>query len=172
MKLSDLPVLAVSEVKGDSLRGTVSRWQWVGEHFIAFLYLGEGRFIEGRFGDVSEKTRSVKFTSPQLATTAIAPGAQVPYLDGYWGELAALALDPLLEWREAEFAPTDATIYPAEGGPAKTMVGGWDHAHCGICWATISEPVNPRHMVSSRGDHLCCGCFSQYVQKRSIGFIP
>ncbi|HUV39591.1 MAG TPA: hypothetical protein VMY39_08240 [Planctomycetota bacterium] len=173
MKIQDLPVLMVSEVQRDSpqLKGKVSRWHWVGEGHIAYLYVGEGVFVEGKFRNVDEPSRSVCFAVKQLEpVSSIRAGASIPYFDGYWGERALIALDRLLDWQEVSFEPRDA-IKTCPDGTEQVIPGGWDHEHCAICWVTISQTMNPRFMKSSQGDNVCLDCFHNHVEPRNIDFI-
>lgn len=172
-RVEDLPTLTVehTDPNGTSLRGTVSRWLWVGEGHITYLYLGKGQFLEGRFVNVSEHEGRVTFVPDEpKGVRQIRDGVQLPYLDGYWGERAAIALDPLLRWQEVVFSPRDAVKY-YPGGRMETISGGWDHEHCDICWTTIDQHVNQRYMLSDQDHCICCECFTKFVQRRQIDFI-
>jgi len=173
MNMEDLPILTVSEVKPDSpqIKGEVSRWHWVGEGHIAYLYLNEDRFIEGKFRSVDESSKRVSFAikNPDYIPE-VKPGESIPYFDGYWGERAIIVLDHSLEWNETSFKVRDA-VFHYKDGTTKVEPDVWDHEHCAICWATISENDNQRYMKSSQDDYVCLNCFRNYVEPKNIDFI-
>lgn len=104
-------------------------------------------------------------------------------LDDYWGERAALVLDPARLWRRTEFAPSDAVrivgpagermITPADPGALHgTLVkGGWDHEHCAICWGTIGIHGGAVGYVSPLAVWACEDCYRNYISARSLDFI-
>lgn len=173
MKIDELPVFTILTVRPDSpqLMGEVNRWRWIGAGHSAYLYLGDGRFVEGRFHDVDESTRSVSFAfkNPDAAPD-IQPGESIRYIDGYWGERAIIALDRSLAWQEATFKPCDV-LKTFPNGRQEEIAGGWDHEHCAICWAVISQKENTIFMKSCQDDCVCFGCFRNYVEPRKIDFI-
>ncbi len=185
MKTENLPVLMVSDVEPDSrlIKGQVSRWQWVGEGWIAYLYLGGGQLIEGRFRNVDETTKGVSFAvEASEFPSGIAARDSIPFFDGYWGERAVIVLNEALQWRKETFKTGDAiryymvrdgdTLRPYLGdGQPEIEAGGNTHNHCDICWATISESENHQYMRSSNDDGICVDCFRKYVGQRSIGFV-
>src|SRR5690606_22800672 len=138
------PVFTVTAVQAHSpqLQGFVSRWLWVGEGHTAYLYLGDDRFVEGRFRnvDVSTKSASFAFESPESAPD-IRPNESIRYIHGYWGEKAIISLDRSLNWQELTFQPRDA-IKTYNDGRTEEIPGGWDHEHCALCQATISLEEN------------------------------
>jgi len=173
MNIQDLPVLVVSDVQRHSpqLKGEVSRWHWVGEGHIAYLYLGGDRFVEGKFRNVNESTKSVSFAFKHPdSVSEIKPGEPIPYLDGYWGERALIVFDKKLDWHETTFQVRDA-VHHRMDGTSKVDPGGWDHEHCAICWATISENENRNFVKSTQGHFVCLDCFRNHVEPRSIDFI-
>jgi len=173
MRIQDLPIFTVDEVESDGsqLKGRASRWQWVGEGHIAFMLVGSSCLIQGKFRNVDEATRRVSFAATDASALAqIGPRACLPFLDGYWGERAVLVLDTSLGWEEAAFAARDAVEHHTNG-KTEVITGGWDHEHCAICWANISEHENKRFMKSSRDDPICLDCFSKYVRAKSLDFI-
>ena len=163
MNTNDLPVFAVSAVQPDSpqLKGVVNRWRWVGEGHIAYLYLRAGTFVEGKFRNVDEATKSASFAFKKPdAVPVIQPGESIRYLDGYWGERALISLDRSLDWRELTFRASKRSTREI-----------WDHEHCGICWATIDQNENSTFMKSNEDDCICMDCFHESVEVRSIDFI-
>ena len=40
---------------------------------------------------------------------------------------------------------------------------GWDHEHCALCWAKISETSGQASAYYSDGDWLCIKCYRSYV---------
>lgn len=174
MNIDDLPVFVVTSIQPDSpqLKGEVSRWDWVGERYIAYLYLGEDQLVKGRFRNVNESTNSVAFAfnQPELVSE-IKSGASFPFFDGYWGERAKIALDKSLEWQEIAFKPRDA-IYHYPGGRKEVRPGGWDHEHCVICWAKISLSENTNFRKSSQDHKVCLDCYGNHITSRNIDFMP
>ncbi len=173
MNIEDLPILIVSLVQSDSpqLMGRVNRWQWVGEGHIAYLYLDANKPVEGKFCNVDESTKSVSFAfkHPDSATKIIRDES-IPYFDGYWEERALIVFDQNLVWEECTFKPRDA-IKTYHDGRTDEIPGGWDHEHCDICWATISQKENQVFMKSSQGDCVCLNCFTNHVKAKNIDFI-
>jgi len=49
--------------------------------------------------------------------------------------------------------PDDVTLLPR----------GWDHEHCALCWAKISETSGQASAYYSDGDWLCMKCYGSYV---------
>ena len=173
MRIDDLPVLIVSAVRPEppQLVGSVSRWQWVGEGHIAYLYLGGTKFIEGKFRNVNEISRSVCFAFKHPdRVPEIQPGESIRYFDGYWGERALLVFDDSLGWHERVFEPRDA-VKTFHDGHTEEIPGGWDHDHCSICWATISQRENTTFVKSIHNDSVCMECYRLYVLAKSIDFI-
>jgi len=173
MNMDDLPVFVVSAVQQDSpqLTGKVNRWRWVGEGHIAYLCFGGNKFVEGKFRNVRRfrKIVSFAFKDPDLAPE-IKPGESIRYFDSYWGERALIVLDRSLDWQEISFEPRDA-IKTFHDGTKEEIPGGWDHEHCAICWATISQKENQDFMKSSQDDCVCLACFHNHVEPRNIDFI-
>lgn len=172
MKTGELPVFSVSDVHPDSpqLTGKVDRWHWVGEGHIVYLLLDDGLLVEGKFRNIREATKSVSFAfrEPDSAPH-IRAGESIRYLDGYWGERALIVLDRSLIWQELTFEPRDATRIHLDG-KKEEIPGGWDHEHCAICWAKISQHEKPVFMESSEDDCVCLDCFRNHVEARSIDF--
>lgn len=173
MNIDDLPIFVVSAVQPHSpqLKGRVNRWHWVGEGHLAYLYLGDDQLVEGKFRNVNQPTKSVSFAFKDPdSVLEIKPGESIPYIDGYWGERALIVLDRSLDWQECTFGPRDA-IKTFHNGRTEEIPGGWDHEHCAICWATISQKENQVFMKSSQDDCVCLDCFRNHVEPRSIDFI-
>lgn len=104
-------------------------------------------------------------------------------LDDYWGERAALVLDPARKWHRTEFAPVDAVRVAGPAG--ETMItradpgalhgtlvkGGWDHEHCAICWGTIGIHGGAVGYVSPPDIWACEDCHRNFISTRSLDFI-
>jgi hypothetical protein len=155
-----LPVFVVEEVRREGgkilLRGKGSRRRWIGERFIAYLEAGPGIWIEGHFRDIEGRGRRATLVLPDRDPAGeLAVGRAYPYLDGYWGERAVLVLDESRIWREVEFAPRRP----------------WDHDHCRVCWAVISDRENTLHRACASGEAVCPRCHDRYVVRRSLDFV-
>ncbi len=173
MKIEELPTISVTEVQTQSpqIKGQVNKWRWVGENHFAYLYLPGGIMVEGKFRNVEEATKTIAFVFTDVdVNPKISKGDVIPYFDGYWGERALIVFNNNLSWQKSTFEPSDA-IKTYNDGRKEEIPGGWDHEHCEICWATISQKESHNYMQSSQGDIICLECFEKYVKTRSIDFI-
>ena len=59
----------------------------------------------------------------------------------------------------------------ATGGDGNVQEGGWNHEHCEICEATISEYVNIFGYVSNDGKWVCEKCYQIFIKPINISFI-
>ena len=170
-----LPTLRVDKIipEGNAfiIMGSVSRWQWVGENYCAYLYVNQEKLIEGKFRDVNEVNRSVMFVTTGFAPNFMKVDETYPFFDGYWGQRAVLVFDNTLSWQETAFEPRDAVTHNVDG-TTELVRGGWDHEHCDICWATIDLQENTVYMKNNDHAIVCLGCFENYILKKSIEFIP
>lgn len=173
MNIADLPVFFVTEVQSDPPRliGHLRRWHWVGERHIAYLYPGANRLIEGRFHDVRRWGKRASFVPANPdSINDIKSGDAVPYLDGYWGERAAIVFDKSIHWQESAFHIHDE-VHHYMGGRTEVEPNGCDHEHCFICWATISERQNQTYMTSDQVSSVCLDCFHNYIEPNNIDFV-
>ena len=91
MHPSDLPRLEISAVNADCGIGRFDPSPWMGEGWIGYLYVGEGRFIRGRFRDIDVSRRTCSFyPDDRMQVAGLRANLSCPYLDGYWGERAEL----------------------------------------------------------------------------------
>lgn len=181
---ADLPHFSVSGSLGDRYRGLFDASPWVGEDWIAGLYLGGGRFLWGRFRDVDAEARSCSFRPDEVAQpSALSPGESYPFMESYWGRRAELVLDEGRHWHRADFKAGDMVRYPVEGGgrlstrsssqaPAggEVVPGGWDHEHCEICWQRIGSGGEPEAFFSPQNSWVCEACYGHFVVPRSLAF--
>ena len=56
-------------------------------------------------------------------------------------------------------------------GTKEVIRDGWEHEHCDICMATISNNKNIVYMKSNNDDNICLDCFENYILKKNIDFI-
>jgi hypothetical protein len=56
-------------------------------------------------------------------------------------------------------------------GP-ELVKAGWDHEHCAICWQTLGLGGQPEAYVSDHGTWVCEQCYVNFVERRSLDFIP
>lgn len=167
MQVSDLPTFSVVDVHEQHCTGRFVPSPWVGEGWIAALYLIGDRFLWGRFRDVDTAASTCSFYPDEAADLQVLRrSSSYPYVDGYWGERAELVLDAGRNWQRRRFHPTDAVRYPApesswlvttsspeapSGG--EIISGAWEHEHCGICWETI-QPTWPTGRLLQRPQHI------------------
>jgi hypothetical protein len=171
------PVFHVQQgggVKSNAVFGTVTktthgRENWVGDGWIGFLK-HETKLISGRWQRHADQW--IFEPDNPGSVTVILASTQWEILDGYWGERAAVVLDETRQWHKKPFTPTNAVRYKTStDGERSTEIikNGWDHEHCGICWETIG----PRDQGYLSGETwICERCYSDFVQRRSLEFIP
>jgi hypothetical protein len=158
---------------------------WVGEGWIAGLYLGGGRFLWGRFRDIDTAARTCSFYPDQAAEiSALREGESYPFMDGYWGERAELVLDEKRHWQRTRFEPADMVRFPAAGGGwmatrmspeaprgGEVVLGGWDHEHCDICQKKIGRGGEAEGFFSLPDSWVCEECYFGFVALRSLAFV-
>jgi hypothetical protein len=50
-------------------------------------------------------------------------------------------------------------------GDGFVVSGGWNHAHCKLCWETISTHEGYKHFGYTDGsDWVCQDCYEKYIQ--------
>ena len=114
------------------------------------------------------------------------PAARFAVFDSYWLGAVRLVLDQRRSWKQIDFRPRDAFEQPNPGGgrmwriatdadrhrtDGRIVPGGWDHEHCDICWAKVSESNQRGAYVDDRDHWLCEMCHSMYVQRGDVGFV-
>jgi hypothetical protein len=55
---------------------------------------------------------------------------------------------------------------------AEAVEAGWDHEHCAICWETLGPDAQAEGYVSEPRTWVCEQCYNQFVERRSLEFIP
>jgi hypothetical protein len=162
----------------DSMPRSDSSWR-------GYLCVRETHFVCGHFFQMADDAiRFVPWDKNQPSCLDL--GFSYPYLDGSWGEKAALVLDPTRQWQRREFQPEDAfEVEPSEPGGARRwgkasqheqpqgriIPGGWQHEHCAICWETIARYAKTHGYKSSDDTWICESCYERYVVTRSIDFM-
>ena len=68
--------------------------------------------------------------------------------------------------------PAGATAGGSEIGGAEVVESGWDHEHCAICWETLGPRGQPEGYVSGQRTWVCERCYLNFVERRSLDFIP
>ncbi len=161
----------------------------LGEGWIGYLISQEEICISGRFFhfDVNSKTAIFKPEEPEHIKI-LEIGKVYAYVDGYWGERAALVLDRSSQWRKELFKSQDAIEFTLSDGSkmrgkidqppgfpvereGKILQGAWDHEHCEICMEEISEYAQHHGYVDQSDVWVCENCYSKYIQPRRLGFI-
>jgi|SoiMethySBSTD1v2_1073268.scaffolds.fasta_scaffold1209851_1 hypothetical protein len=74
------------------------------------------------------------------------------------------------EWVREVFTPRDAIVYDGKGGSSiqpSIKPGGWDHEHCLVCEATISDKSESHwYGYSDEDDHwLCEACYARHISR-------
>lgn len=54
----------------------------------------------------------------------------------------------------------------------EVVEAGWDHEHCAICWETIGPGGQTEGYVSADRTWVCERCYVDFVDRRSLDFIP
>ncbi len=141
------------------------------------------RFVVGDFVQVDAVAGTARVRVNDVSDVAgLRTGEAYPFLDLYWGDRAILVLDRSRTWRQETFQPVDAVESFRDGQRVLTMVstgqtggslvpGGWDHEHCEICYAKLSEREQPVGWISSKGEWLCNQCHADYQVPRSLAFV-
>jgi hypothetical protein len=166
MSPADLPRFSVTTARPEGCSGQFDPSPFMVEGHLGYIYVGNGRFIRGRFvvADPIQHTCDFLCEDPTVRGR-LQEGASYPYLDSYWGDRAELVLDEGRTWQEAEFQPYDAISTRGE-----VLPGGWDHEHCSICWETIGCGGQAAGFVS--GDDWVCGeCYRRFVVPKSLDFV-
>lgn len=68
--------------------------------------------------------------------------------------------------------PAGATTGGSETGDAEVLGSGWDHEHCAICWEKVGHDGQAEGYVSGQRTWVCERCYRDFVESRSLGFIP
>ena len=160
MRNDTYPIFTIAKVvegeKGLGLVGSVSseyckNEKWLDDNWLGYLKDDESIF-HGRWRSENdqwkflvdlEDARGMDFNENQNFTV----------FDGYWGERVELVTNRNIQWQNA--------FYQEEG----------NHDHCAICWATLSERENQKHMRGDGEVAVCLSCFESYIKPRSFGFI-
>lgn len=127
--------------------------KWVDDNWLGYLK-DKAFMLSGRWHKDNDKWKFLVQVEDASAA-ALYVGLEVTVFDSYWGERAELVSNKNVEWKEMS--------YKAKGS--------WDHDHCAICWATISESENTVYMLGDDREEVCLNCFESYIKQRSFGFI-
>jgi hypothetical protein len=68
--------------------------------------------------------------------------------------------------------PAGATTGGGETSGAELVESGWDHEHCAICWETLGPGGQAEGYVSGQRTWVCERCYLNFVERRSLDFIP
>jgi hypothetical protein len=156
----------------------------------ADLYAGNDVLLSGRIVELqttpSELGRGLEAafeTDDARARDLLQEGTAYPIFDGYWGERAEIVLDGTRQWQRRVFEPSTGAWNPASrvmrraedrtGHPAEILkLGAWDHEHCAICGATISQAGGDQHegYADQRDEWVCVSCFEAHVKPKNLAF--
>jgi hypothetical protein len=188
-------------VVGTVTRTTHGRENWIGDEWIGFLKAG-AKLVAGRWhrrGDLwqfapesqddldailaqsewevldgywGERAEVVLDQTRQWDRARFRPtdAIRIQGPGGVW-------LRPVIRTDE-DPATTVARAFPAgatsDGGDtsgAEVVEAGWDHEHCTICWETLGPGGQADGFVSKR-TWVCERCYVDFVEQRSLAFIP
>ena len=161
--MSDYPVFTITKIDENpnslSAFGLIDRKEqgkekWVDDGWVGVLFTGN-KVAFGRWHR-QDNLWQFKFDSEEIGKIEIQEGKKVSILEGYWGERVEIALDERIEWKEVVFHTE----------------GNWDHDHCAICWAAISEVENTRYFLGNSRHPVCPECYKKHVSVRDISFVP
>ncbi|MBK8186030.1 MAG: hypothetical protein IPK77_01525 [Cellvibrio sp.] len=127
---------------------------WVGDNFVGFLYK-DSTLSFGRWFKEGTKWRFT-FDKNEMLNTIFVIGETIDCLDGYWGERVELVVSGKFNWKCENYKGKE----------------NWDHDHCEICWATISEIENAVHYCSEGKHPICKECYDKHVSIRDLSFLP
>ena len=127
----------------------------------------------------SRHGNEVTFQTYGATSNPLSPGEKY-HFQQWWADWQhEIAHTHIIEWRKEEFKPSDAILFrlkdgssmtrklePGENVRGKSIVpGGWEHAHCSLCWKAISTYPEDQHTGYVKEDSLLCEeCFSKYIQ--------
>ena len=186
--LPTFTVEATVQARAPGVVGTVSRTtqggeDWVADGWAGFLKSGT-RLIAGHW-HWHWQDDLWAFTPKEPADIHVLRArSEWEVLDGYWGERAVVVFDETRQWQRMRFQPSDAVQmrrpnvtwlkrpaeHEARGGPL--IKEGWDHEHCAICWGKIGRGGEAEGHVSDDGTWVCRRCYHDFVDGRSLCFIP
>jgi len=161
--MSTYPVFTISKIKEEGgilyAIGLLDRTEqgkekWINDGWVGSLKSGS-KVAFGRWSKENELWK-FKFDEEEKKKIEIIPGELVFAIDGYWGERVEITLDESIEWKKSEFYSE----------------GQWDHEHCAICWASISEYENTNYYLGNERHPICTECYHNYVKIRNISFVP
>ena len=135
--------------------------------------VAENEFIKGKFLEIHSESFQASIESSNLESqNYLRVYRTYPLLDGYWGGLAELVLNPSMVWKKMKFESHDTNTYYPDGR-VEFVKDGWDHEHCQICFQNISTFEEGEHFgyVNQNDDWLCESCYQKYVASKSLSFI-
>ena len=147
------------ENDGQSVVGNLNRTnqgkeKWIDNNYVGSL-LKRYDIAFGRWFKEDDLWR-FRFDENESKKLSLAVGELVYAIDGYWGERIELVYDKNLSWIDSSFKAEE----------------NWDHDHCSICWAPISEHVNTNYFLSSGKNPVCAECYENHVKTRDVSFVP
>jgi hypothetical protein len=154
------PEFKIVEVNSPkSLLGDIDRLKqgeevWIEGNYLGYL-LKESILVYGRWIKIKNRWRFT-FNEGEGNKCDFIVNDTVSAIDGYWGERMELVIDPSYSWKLKQFQARKE----------------WDHDHCEICWAKISETENKEHHCSNDNHPVCNQCYDQHVLKKDVSFVP
>jgi len=128
--------------------------QWIKDGWVGTLKKGN-KIAFGRWSK-SDELWCFKFDDEERDKIIVTPGEVVFAIEGYWGERVEIVVDEDIIWKQCEFHAEKE----------------WDHDHCAICWASISEHENTIYFLGNDRHPVCSECYNKHVKTKDISFVP
>jgi hypothetical protein len=115
------------------------------------------------------------FESDKVVVATLDVGNRYLVRSWWTSDQLELARDLNRVWTEIQFRSAPALAYvrdrqtilgrATEGAPpgAVLVPQGWEHEHCALCWATISETLGNELAYVSGNNWLCSECHHRYL---------
>ena len=153
--LRRLPSFTVNEITPIRSSGFFDSRVALGEGRLGFLISDSGQCFCGRFFDFNPATMYAAFQPEEDASHGHLSMRVYRYADIYWGERIDLVLSVSRQWNRKEFKSH----------------GNWDHEHCSICWADLSEQAEKFGYADQDDCWVCESCYATHVKPKDLGFI-
>ena len=128
--------------------------KWIDDNYIGALLNGSviafGRWFK------EKSFWRFQFNADDSNKLSLNTGATVYAIDGYWGERIEIVYSTQIDWKKEIFKSKK----------------NWDHEHCAICWAKISEFENTEYYLGGGSYPVCKKCYKNYVLLKVISFVP
>jgi hypothetical protein len=139
---------------------------------------GEGRREVLELHRVAKiRGKRVVFETFQVAGAALQPKEMYRFETWWFAPWLDVVMDAAKVWRRETFTTSDSAVYQtgkavmtrraAEADRARGVEiepGGWEHEHCRVCMAKISQLEPYAHVGYTDGsDWLCTQCYERFI---------